>query len=326
MAIMPRWLRIPRPRTFLYIMSLRTGAEMISLSMIFNKVTGFYGVLAVLTGFNLSPLQLSMYLYSLGALILLAFLMPHIRKQSPFQCLALAWFYLLDTVVNTAFTSAFAVTWLLAVSADDSNTSIPSSAPGSGTIEDTAGFTNPKYNVSKVEVIATPVAGGQEAVAFATAAARAVGETGGASIGHAVGIQETIPSMMVVVMLTLVRVYFILVMMAYARQVLRQQIYSSSSTKLHLHTDGSADAPAENPFAAGSPEGEGWRGKLGRVMVKVGDSYWLGGQADDTWMKSLDGRFRATKVSGGPPGTLERERRARSGTGPPVPPPNLGKV
>lgn len=328
MAMMPRWLRVPRPRTFLYIMSLRTGAEMVSLSMLFNKVTGFYGLLAILTGFKLSPLQLSMYLYSLCALVLLAFLMPHIRKQSPFQCLALAWFYLIDTVVNTAFTSAFAVTWLLAVSAHDSNTNIPSSAPGSGTIDDTAGFTNPKFNVSKVEIIPTPVAGGQEAVAFATAVARAAGgtATGNPSIGHAVGIEETIPSMMVVAMLTLVRVYFILIVMAYARQVLRQHIYSTSSTKLHLHTDGSAEAPAENPFAIGTSGGEGWRGKLGRAMVMVGESYWLGGQADDEWMKSLDGRFRATKTSGGPPGTLERERRARSGTGPPVPPTNLGKL
>ena len=139
------------------------------MSMIFNKITGFYGLLAILTGFSLSPLQLSMYLYSLVALILLAFLMPHIRKQSPFECLALAWFYLLDTLVNTAFTLAFAVTWLLAVSANDSNTAIPSNAPGAGTIDDAAGFTSPKFNVSKVEVIATPVAVGQEAVAFATA-------------------------------------------------------------------------------------------------------------------------------------------------------------
>jgi hypothetical protein len=316
-------------QTFLYVMSLRTGAEMISLSMIFNKITGFYGLLAILTGFHLSPLQLSMYLYSLGALILLAFLMPHIRKQSPFQCLALAWFYLFDTLINTAFTSAFAVTWLLAISADNSGTSIPSSAPGSGTIDETAGFTNPKYNVSKVDVIATPVAGGQEAVAFATTVARAAmgaGSGGSPSIGHAVGIEETIPSMMVVIVLTLVRVYFILVMMAYARQVLRQHIYSSSATKLHLHTESQADTPAENPFAVGSPGGEGWRGKLGRAMVSVGESYWLGGQADDTWMKSLDGRFRTTKVVTGPPGTVERERRARSGTGPSVPPINLGKV
>lgn len=254
--------------------------------------------------------------------------MPHIRKQSPFQCLALAWFYLLDTIVNIAFTSAFAVTWLLAVSANDSNTDIPSSAPGSGTIDDTAGFTSPKFNVSKVEVVATPISGGQEAVAFTTAVARAAGgvATGNPSLGHAVGIEESIPSMIVVVMVTLIRVYFIIVMMAYARQVLRQHIYSTSATKLHLHTDGAADEPAENPFAVGTPGGEGWRGKLGRTMVAVGESYWLGGQADDTWMKNLDGRFRTTKISGGPPGTLERERRARSGTGPPIPPSNLGKV
>lgn len=142
------------------------------LCMIFNKVTGFYGLLAVLTGLSLSPLQLSMYIYSVGALILLAFLAPHVRKQSPFQNLALAWFCLLDTVVNTAFTSAFAVTWFLAVSANDSNAGIPSSAPGSGTIDDTAGFMNPKVNTSKVEVVAKPgsgIAGGQEAVAYAAA-------------------------------------------------------------------------------------------------------------------------------------------------------------
>jgi len=301
-------------------MSLRTGVEMISLSMIFNKVTGFYGLLAILTGLSLSPLQLSMYLYSLAALALLAFLMPHIRKQTPFHNLALAWFYLVDTIINTAFTSAFAVTWFLAVSADSSNSSIPSGAPGSGTIDDTAGFTNPKYNVSSVEVIATPVAGGQEAVTFATTAAGAA-TAASPSIGHGVGIEESIPSILVVVILTLIRVYFILVVMAYARQVLRQHIYSSSTTKLHLHTDGStAEAAADNPFAAGTPGGQGWKGKVGRAMVKIGQSYWLGGQADEDWVKGLDGRFKTTKTIGGPPGTFERERRARSGTGPPAPP------
>ncbi|PSS10808.1 hypothetical protein M430DRAFT_61199 [Amorphotheca resinae ATCC 22711] len=312
MAIIPRWLRIPRPKSFLYIMSLRTGAEMISLSMIFNKITGFYGLLAILTGFHLSPLQLCMYLYSLGALVLIAFLMPHIRKQSPFQCLALAWFYLIDTVVNTAFTSAFAVTWFLAVSADESHTHIPSSAPGSGTIDDTAGFTNPKNNLSKSAGAA------RDAVAAAAAA-------GTPSVGHGVGIEESIPSLIVVVLLTLIRVYFILVMMAFARQVLRQHMYTSPSSKLQVHMDGSSDAPADDPFAIGKSGGQGWKGKLGRIMVKVGRSYWLGGQADDDWARGLHGRFRSRKLVSGPPGTLERERRARSGTGPPVPPPNLVK-
>ena len=300
---------------------------MIALSMVFNKVTGFFGLLAVLTGLQLSPLQFSMYAYSLGALILLTFLMPHIRKQSPFECIALAWFYLIDTIVNTGFTAAFAITWLLAVSADGTNSDIPSGAPGSGTIGDTAGFTSPKFNASKTNVVSSSAGTGQEAVAFRNAAA-AGASTGNPSLGHAVGIEETIPSMLVVVGLTLIRVYFVLIVMAYARQALRQHIYSSSSTKLHLHTDGSNDAISENPFSEGTPGGQGWRGKLGRIMVSLGENYWLGGQADNAWAKGLDGRFRATKAAGGPPGTHERERRARSGTGPPKPPANLniGKV
>ncbi|KAE8442578.1 hypothetical protein EG329_003065 [Mollisiaceae sp. DMI_Dod_QoI] len=321
-------LRVPRPRAFLYIMSLRTGTELISFSMIFNKVTGFYGLLAVLTGFSLSPLQLSMYIYSVAALILLSILMPHIRKQSPFQCLALAWFYLLDTIINTAFTAAFAVTWFLAISADAANKPVPN-APGSGTIGDAAGFTDPKYNVSKVEVIATPAAGvaaGQEAVAVGAAATAAAAAAGTPSLAHGVGIEESIPSILAVVFFTLVRVYFILVVMAYARQVLRGHLQAASSAKLHLHTDGNVESRADNPFAVGTPAGEGWRGKLGRLMVKVGENYWLGGNLDDDWAKGLDGRFNTKKISSGPPGTLERERRARSGTGPPTPAINLGKL
>ncbi|ESZ95879.1 hypothetical protein SBOR_3692 [Sclerotinia borealis F-4128] len=303
MVSLPRWVRVPRPKTFLYLMTLRTGTEMISLSMIFNKVTGFYGLLAVLAGLKLSPLQLSMYIYSVAALALTAFLMPHIRKQTPFQCLALAWFYFFDTMINTAFTTAFALTWLLAVSADQSNKGIPNSAPGSGTIDETAGFTSPKSNASAVNMD---------------------GNAAGVTVEQSVGIEESVPSIIVVTILTLIRVYFILVVMAYARQVLRQNMYSASSTKLHLNTDGSTDARAENPFAVDSPQGQGWKGKLGRLMVKVGEGYWLGGHVDEAWVKGLDGRFKTQRTFNGPPGTVERERRARSGTGPPVPAKGLG--
>ena len=292
---------------------------MISLSMIFNKITGFYGILAILTGFSLSPLQLSMYLYSVGAVVLLAFLVPHIRKQSPFQCLALAWFYLIDTVVNTAFTAAFAVTWFLAVSADNVNKGIPSGAPGAETIDAAAGFTSPKYNVSKVDVIASPASGataGQDAAAYAAAAGAAAAAASGTnpSLSHGVGIEESIPSIMVVVFLTMIRVYFIFIVMAYARQVLRQHMYVRSNKQMNFHLDGNSDE-ADTPFA----ETEGWQGEIGRVMVSVGKSYWLGGQGDeDAWAKGLHGKFQSTKI-GGPPGTFERERRARSGTGPPKP-------
>jgi len=91
-----------------------------------------------------------------------------------------------------------------------------------------------------------------------------------------------------------------------------------------MHNDGTTETRGEDPFAADTPEGEGWKGKLGRFMVKFGKDYWLGGQTeDDAWVKGLDGRFKNAKATSGPPGTVERERRARSGTGPPVPPPKI---
>lgn len=93
------------------LISLQTGTELISLALVFNKVTGFYGILAILTGFQLSALQLSTYIYSLAVLVALIFLLPHIRKQSPFEALALAWLYAADTVINAAYTVAFGISW-----------------------------------------------------------------------------------------------------------------------------------------------------------------------------------------------------------------------
>jgi len=111
---------LTRPLQSLFgVISLQTGTELISLALIFNKVTGVYGLLAILTGYQLSLLQLSTYVYSIGVLGLLVYLIPHIRKQSPFECLALAWLYILDTVLNGAYTAAFGLEWYFASSATD---------------------------------------------------------------------------------------------------------------------------------------------------------------------------------------------------------------
>ena len=32
-----------------------------------------------------------------------------------------------------------------------------------------------------------------------------------------------------------------------------------------------------------TPDGDGWKGKLGRAMVYVGEEYWVGGQDDEEW-------------------------------------------
>lgn len=196
-------------------MSLQTGTEMIALALLINKATGLYGLLAILTGFALDAVQLSMYLYSVVVLVALAFLLPHVRRQTPLPNLALAWLYVFDTALNAAYTVLFAVEWF--------------AASGAGG--------NPEG----------------DAVELAT---------------------DTGASMVLIAALTLVRGYLMLVVMSFARQVMRS--YAAG-----LQGDGEGKGRAVRPFAVGSPEGEGWRGKLGRAMVYVGEEYWVGARDED---------------------------------------------
>ncbi|ORY70417.1 Inositolphosphorylceramide synthase subunit Kei1-domain-containing protein [Pseudomassariella vexata] len=239
-------LRLPRPQNFLGLISLQTGTELIALALLFNKVTGLYGLLAILTGYHISILQLSLYIYSTAALILLAFCMPHIRKQTPFQCVALAWLYVIDTFINTAYTTAFAVTWYLANGSgvagkkDDIKSEDPDQQPGA------EGF---------------------------------------------MGAVDTTTSMTLIVLFTLVRVYFMLVVMAHVRLVLLQ--YTEGREQGFGDDAGRAN---EGLFAEDSPEGAGWRGKVGRAMISVGRSYWVGPAEGDEWTRSMKGKFSNQKV------------------------------
>ncbi|KAI1615133.1 Inositolphosphorylceramide synthase subunit Kei1-domain-containing protein [Exophiala viscosa] len=330
MGISTHLQRLGRPRRFLYTMTLSTGASLIALSLLVNKLAGFYGILALFTGYHLSPLQLSMYIYSVLGLILTAYLMPHIRKQSPLQCLALAWFYVLDSIINAAYTAAFAVTWFLVLAQHDAG-QVEKSGPGAGTIDDTSGFTNPKYNVSGVDVIATPASGlaaGQDAVAAGAPAAAPAGSGSKGALQDVVLGTESMNSIGVIITLWTIRAYFCLIMLAFARMVIRQHIAASGvKTGSNSYTTASANANlAENPFAQNKPEGQGWRGRLGRVMLNIGRSYWLGSDEHDSWMygmkfrKSTEFGIMLNKVEAGP---TERERRRRSGTGPMAPGPGV---
>ena len=304
-------------------MSLRTGTELITLSQMLNKATGLYGLLAVLTGVHLSPLQLSMYIYSLVILALTAILSPHIRKQSPLQCLALAWLYLLDSLVNILYTTAFGITWFLVISQHHTSGDAGKAGPGGKTIDDTAGFTNPKYNVSSVQIVATPAAGlteGQDAVAVGSPGSQET-NTGSPSFTHGVLQPESMGSISVICSLWALRVYFILILLSHARFVLRQHVAVSARQNTALHTGSSNSAMMENPFEEGRAEGQGWQGRLGRAMVRIGKSYWLGtedGEMDNGWMMAVGGKFKKQAIPE-ETGPLERERRRRSGTGPPVP-------
>ncbi|XHG04494.1 hypothetical protein AWENTII_007762 [Aspergillus wentii] len=292
-------------------MSLETGASLITLSLLLNKISGLYGLLALLTGYHLSPVQLSMYLYSLIALGLATYLFPHIRKQSPLQCLALAYFYLFDSLINAAYTATFGVTWFLVISQHyDSG---KASGPGSETIAQTAGFTSPKYDTSSSYL---------ESVRNA---ARSAAASDG--ISNAVSQPESFQSIIFICSLWIIRAYFVFVMLAFARQALRIYVAIPRHTQLPTHSRNTSMASVASvadidrePFSPFSPEGQGWEGKLGRAMISVGRNYWLGEEEDgSSWIQTIGRKFRARGENTELPGPLERERRRRSGTGPPQP-------
>ena len=306
-------------------MPLSTGATLITLSLLINKLAGLYGILALLTGYHLSPLQLSMYLYSLFALVITAYLSRHIRSQSPLHCLALAWFYVLDSIVNAAFTAVFAMSWFLVLMQHNAG---QGSKKGSaaGTIDDTSGFTNPEFNVSSVEAV--PGATGQDAVSGSEPASTAAGADGNGSLQRAVLSTESMNSIGIIIALWTIRAYFCIIMLGWARMVIRQHIANTGSKSTSYSTASASSNYAENPFDKSKPEGEGWRGKLGRVLISIGPKYWLGRDEDDSWMYNM--KFRkvsdtanAVALKNIEAGPAERERRRRSGTDPPLPEPEV---
>ena len=184
-------------------------------------------------------------------------------------------------------------------------------------VNDTAGFTSPKYNVSQVDVVASPAPGlavGQDAVIIGSSAATtSVGSSAGPSFSHGFMQPESLFSAIVIVTLWIVRLYLTFIVLSYARFVLRQNMVSVSRTYNIPSTSNDNKAYMENPFASHLPAGFGWKGKLGRAMVTVGKSYWLGRDDGDEWMTVQNGSSRGRKQESGP---VERERRRRSGTGP----------
>jgi hypothetical protein len=309
-------------QTFLQKMSLRTGAEIITFLQVINKASGVYGLLALLTGAKIDGWQLSMYLYSTFALAASVYLYKYIRLQSPFQTLLLAHVYALDSVINALYTAFFGIAWFYVLAAQPGDSNVP----GSHGISDNSGFTSPKYNVSRVDVVAEPTEGfkaGQNAVAVGHGTGDA-----GAGLGNAVFQSGSIMSISLISGFWVLRVYFVFVMLAFARQCLRTHIAANASSAAWYNSNNmqtSANDLAENPFLEGKEEGNGWKGQLGRIMLSGAPKYWLGADEGEDWMRGVGGKFKKATQLEQPVGFNERERRRRSGTGPPVPQLNLSE-
>lgn len=189
-----------------------------------------------------------MYLSSVWCLAALVYFMPHIRRHTPFHVLALAWLYIADTLTNAAYVAAFAALWFNAPFHDPEGTAGKEAGPADG----------------------VPDGGDMDRA-----------QEG--QVARGVGVRETAVSMVLVVLFTaVVRIYFSLVVAAFARSVLVVAADAEDEAK------GLEDG---NPFAEGRAGGEGWQGWLGRKMVAVGRSYWLGGKEDEEWARGVGRKF-----------------------------------
>ena len=263
-----------------------------------------------------------MYIYSIIAFTITVLLVPHIRTQTPFYCLALANLYVIDSVVNAGYTFAFAVTWFLVLSQHHSgDRSAKSPGPGGQTMTDTGGYTNPVFNVTHVNVATGPNQGmpGGEQEMVTTGITDSPSSTAmSPSLGHGVLQSESVSSIVVICGLWAIRVYMCLIVLSYVRLVLRRHVAYTLRNSTQLYTSGKLSGLIEDPFAVHLPEGKGWKGRLGRVMIRVGRPYWLGSEeGDDVWMNEEMALGRVRKPFAVPsegPGVVERERRRRSGT------------
>lgn len=205
---------------FVRFVSLRTGTEFITFAFNINKVTGFYGFLALFTGFELNWLQLSMYIYSIITLAIGMYLNSHIRQESSLQMLALAWLYVFDTILNTAYAAAFGTGWFKMLALQLSQ---------GGSFNDTAG--TGKVVVASHSNHLLPVNDVSDAVAVVPEDGASAGHSPvspvhpvvAGTVGQALGEDGSFASIAVICLLSLIRVYFCLIVVAYARSVLRRR-------------------------------------------------------------------------------------------------------
>ncbi|KAF7306298.1 hypothetical protein MIND_00420800 [Mycena indigotica] len=97
--------------TFLGILDLKTGVTIAILFAVLNKVAGVYGLIAMLTGAGGTFAQLSLYLYSVVALVAFGWGLQVVKTEDARQTLYFAHVFSADYVLSTLWTAYFAAAW-----------------------------------------------------------------------------------------------------------------------------------------------------------------------------------------------------------------------
>jgi hypothetical protein len=110
LTLRPEWRLWPLV-SFLGLLDLKTGVTVALLFALLNKVAGVYGLIAVLTGAGGSFAQLSLYMYSVLALVALAWGLRAVKAEDPKHTFYFAHLFFADHILSTIWTVFFAVVW-----------------------------------------------------------------------------------------------------------------------------------------------------------------------------------------------------------------------
>lgn len=238
------------PRAFLFVIPLHLGVELITAIGLLNKASGFYGILSIFTGHPLSVMEWILNLLSLATLPLYIMSFQSIQTRNALHMVLFAYLYTLDSLCSIGFSIYFCVHWFTEkAKAMASSSATDPSAPSTPT---PAGA----FSTSTMLPTAT-----NEVLRRLAAEAETESKETGNSINKSASLpQETATTIVITVAFLLIRIYFTLIVIAYARQLVRQQNLRPNNNS------------SRNSFKA----------KLQYVALSLGQSFWTG----RTWANS----------------------------------------
>lgn len=251
------------PKAFLFFFPLHMGAELIIAIGLLNKASGFYGILSIFTGHPLSVMEWILNILSLVTLPLYILAFQTIHTRNALRMVLFAYLYSIDTLCSVGFSIYFCVHWFTEkakVVAASGSESSPGAAATSSAAPSMA--TNASADVYRRD----------------SAEGNAINKS--ASLP-----QETATTITITVVFLLVRLYFNLIILAYARQLVRQQ-------NLRPH-NGSNQSTL--------------KGRVQYIALSIAQSFWTGSTWSSTSaaLSSSSSSSSVSSVSGSRRGNLD---------------------
>lgn len=212
------------PRSFFFVAPLQIGAEIVAACAILNKVSALYGLGALFTGHPLTVMQWVMNLLAVAVFPVAIFGWLSIYNRRPLRVLVFTYVYTIDTFVSLGFTIYFIVYWFTKAGKAANN------GPGA-----------PTQTVSMVAREAPTNVG--------------YGSSEAASLNKSMSNgQEIAMTVVATTVFLLMRFYFMLVLIGYARLLCRKTNLRSSN---------------------GEPNGS-WAARLQYILIAPLEKFWTG--------------------------------------------------